>query len=676
MSENRLSSETSPYLKQHQDNPVWWQPWGDAAFEQAASQQKPVFLSIGYSTCYWCHVMEKDSFESPEVASVLNERFICIKVDREERPDVDQIYMDALVGLTGHGGWPMSVFLTPNRKPFWAGTYFPRAQFLKILVGLSDAWRNEPGKVVSSAQHIVEVLKSREGGERNTQTAKSGDSILDAVLPKGLAPLLGAFAERFDPQAGGFGDAPKFPPSTQVSLLLSLSRALKDSALGRQARHMALFTLEKMACGGIFDQIGGGFHRYSTDAEWLVPHFEKMLYDNALLAYTYLDAFQVSGNDFFGQVARKTLGYIARDLQDAEGCFYAAEDAGDVGKEGEFYVWKEEELKSLFNAEEYERFATHYRISSAGNFEHGNNILTVTDASAWMKTSEPEYIVLVGKLLEQRDQRVRPHCDRKVLAGWNGLAIRAFARGFQLLREDSLLSTATVAADVLLQRLFSGDALLRSYCEGQARHRACLDDYAYLIQGLRELYRASLDHKWLSLAVELQHLQDKCLWDSVREAYQYSEAPDLFMKKFELVDGATPSANAVSVENLQELSVLTQNLEFGERANRLLKTIAEVASQYSVACASFWLAGMRHVRGAVEIKFPGAPNGPGQGDFSEWAQRELDRDVYLRSEAEIGELGSESSGIILCAAGLCEPAREDSQSFRSDIAKRVSAPFI
>ena len=514
---NQLDKEKSPYLLQHKNNPVCWYAWGEEAFELARKENKPIFLSIGYSTCYWCHVMEKDSFEIQEVADILNKHFISIKVDREERPDVDQIYMDAVVGLTGRGGWPMTVFLTPKLEPFWGGTFFYRDKFIEILNKLNEAWTTDQKSVLTSATELTAALTKR-------------------VLPKGESKLseaafkkaLDGFGKEYDQQYAGFGPAPKFPPSSQISLLLRMN---KRSA-NKRALEMATETLESMARGGMYDHLGGGFHRYSTDKKWLVPHFEKMLYDNALLTVVYLEAFQLTGNKLFSSVARETLDYVLREMTSPEGGFYSAQDAGEVDKEGEFYVWKESELNMLLTSEEALEVKKVYAVSNAGNFEHGTNIFYFPKPTKWEEKYSTSISSAHKKLLTARDKRVHPHKDDKVLTAWNGMMIKAFSDGYRVLKDERYYAAAKKSAEFVKAKLFNEKGLFRRYRDGDARFAAYLDDYAYLIQGLIELYQCKFDEKWLVWAKELQDQLDKKLWDKEGSAYNYTEAKEaLFNKK-------------------------------------------------------------------------------------------------------------------------------------------------
>ena len=480
---NQLGNEKSPYLLQHKDNPVNWYAWGPEAFTAATEQEKPIFLSIGYSTCYWCHVMEGECFEDQAVADFLNDNFVNIKVDREERPDVDQIYMDAVVALTGQGGWPMSVFLAPDLKPFWGGTYFPKDQFLQILAALAEAWASEREKVLGQSAEITKVLT------RKLEKTEEFDA--NEVLKLSFNEL----ETHFDFHDGGFGPAPKFPPSQQIKFLL---REYIQSE-NKHAMLMSVRTLDRMARGGIFDHLGGGFARYSVDAKWLVPHFEKMLYDNALLADVYTEAYELlkqEGNlevaSMFESVARETLDYVLRDMKGEGGGFYSAEDAGKVGAEGEFYVFKDDELKDLLSDDEYELAVKLFQVSSEGNFEHNSNILHLTEDTPWADRLSESGKALREKLFAARAKRTRPHLDDKVLTAWNGMMISALAKGAQAFGESRYLSASVEAASFIESNLLKDGRLLRRYRDGESSIDGFLDDYAFFIEALINLYEPIL----------------------------------------------------------------------------------------------------------------------------------------------------------------------------------------
>lgn len=556
MHKNHLSEEKSPYLLQHKDNPVHWFAWGDEAFELAKKENKLVFLSIGYSTCYWCHMMEKDSFEHQDAADVLNKDFISVKVDREEHPDVDQIYMDAVMGLTGRGGWPLTVFLTPDRKPFFGGTFFWKAQFISILDQLQDHWQKDPQKILDTAEQITDVL------QKELAVAPAA-AMADDVFKLPFAQ----FQKNFDGIYGGFGGAPKFPQPSQLMLLTRMARRSGD----KEVLRMLDVTLTEMAKGGIYDHAGGGFHRYSTDARWFVPHFEKMLYDNAQLAFVYLEAFQLTGNQMYADVAQETLDYVLRDMTSPDGGFYSAQDAGEVNEEGDYYVWTWPVISTELKASgEISAFKSVFGIAEQGNWEHGKNVIYLPKSSSWedRQKLKPE----LDTLLQARSKREAPHLDDKILTSWNGLMISAFAKGYQVLADETYLAAAQKAASFIRERLAKGSELYRRYAGGEAKYPGTLDDYAFVIEGLLHLYESDFDPEWYAWARELQAKQDELFWDAEKGGYFFtaSQQTDLIVRKKESFDGAMPSGNAVAALNLLRLFGLGFETAHREKANRLL----------------------------------------------------------------------------------------------------------
>ncbi len=552
---------------QHQDNPVWWHAWGEEAFEAARKENKPIFLSIGYSTCHWCHVMEHESFEDQEVADLLNRDFISIKVDREERPDVDKIYMDAVVAMQGQGGWPTSVFLTPALKPFYGGTYFPKQQFMQLLRQVANAWGKEKEKVEGTAEGLTKHLNQQ--AVKVSQVGALNDSIFSASFRE--------LSFRFDARYGGFSGAPKFPPTMSLRLLLRIHRRTGNL----HALEMAERTLGQMARGGIYDHLGGGFHRYSTDMEWLTPHFEKMLYDNATLSYAYLEAFQLTKNEMYREVARQTLDYVLQEMTSPEGGFYSAEDADSEGVEGKFYVWTYEELKKHLNDLEFKKFSDVYGITEQGNFEHRSNILHLKEKQPWSVKKDSLIGSASQKLLKIRSQRIRPHRDDKVISSWNGLMIASFSKGYEVLGDNRYLSASQKAAEFISKHLIKNKELLRRYRDGEARFSADLDDYAYLIQGLLELYEANFDMTWIRLAEKLQAMQDEKLSDS-EGGYFFTveDDPNLIRRSKEYYDGALPNSNAVSVLNLLRLYGLTFRERYYEKAKKTLESSSLFLSKH------------------------------------------------------------------------------------------------
>ena len=550
---NRLSKERSPYLQQHAHNPVDWYPWGPEAFERARREDKPIFLSIGYSTCHWCHVMERESFEDEEIAKVLNELFVCIKVDREERPDIDQIYMTSVMRLTGSGGWPLTVFLTPDLRPFYGGTYFPpedrmgRHGIVSVARAVAEAWRTKREQILSSAGSLAEALAP------DILPAQGGSPGAEA-----LGAAEGQIAKMFDPVNGGFGGAPKFPRSHLLSFLLrSYKRTGDPATLDRVEK-----TLIAMAKGGMHDQLGGGFHRYSVDERWLVPHFEKMLYDQAILARSYLEAYRVTGNGAYAAVARDIFEYVLRDLLSPEGGFYSAEDADSEGVEGKFYVWTPAELGAALDAEDAALVAKTYGVTEEGNFEHGWSILHF-DPSAPLPPAETAARLAKARevLLSVRSKRIRPHRDEKVLADWNGLMIGALAEGGATLDEPRYAKAAARAADFVLTAMRRDGRLLHAWRDGEARIPAFLDDHAFLAGGLLDLYEATFDPRWLKEAIALAGDMNRLFSDEKAGGWFLTgtDGEKLLSRPKELYDGAVMSGNSMAALVLLRLGHLTAN---------------------------------------------------------------------------------------------------------------------
>ena len=577
---NRLIQEKSPYLLQHAYNPVEWYPWGDEAFAKARQEDKPVFLSIGYSTCHWCHVMERESFEDPEIAALLNRWFVSIKVDREEHPDLDQVYMSAVTALTGQGGWPLTVFLTPDRRPFFGGTYFPperrwqMAGMRELLPAVAEAWKTKREEILRSAEQLTAALNER------SQTGAPGTLSLEM-----LHAAFNQAAASFDASAGGFGAAPKFPRSHELSFLL---RYWARTGAG-QALEMATTTLDHLAQGGIHDHVGGGFHRYSTDARWLVPHFEKMLYDQALLACTYLEAYRAARRAEYADAARDIFDYVLRDLTDPRGGFYSAEDADSEGEEGKFYVWTPEEILRVVGQEEGELFNRFYGVTPDGHFEHRTSILHVEqpiEAFAKLKGLDAEQLAhrlaaSRARLLAARSERIRPHRDDKILTSWNGLMIAAFADGGATLDEPRYLAAARRAAEFILTTLLRDGRLLRRYRDGEARYPGTLEDYACFIDGLLALYEAEFDPRWLSHAKQLGAQMLDRFQDAQGGGFFLrgdDEAP-LIVRSKELYDGAMPSGNSVAVSVLLRLGRLTADRALEGAGRKALEAFARTLEQ-------------------------------------------------------------------------------------------------
>jgi hypothetical protein len=580
---NRLVLERSPYLLQHAHNPVSWYPWGDEAFEEARRSGRPVFLSVGYSTCHWCHVMERESFEDEAIARVLNERFVPIKVDREERPDVDAIYMTAVQLLTGGGGWPMSVWLTPEREPFFGGTYFPPRDgargemrgFLGILEEIAQLYANDRERVRGATGSLVAAVRTALASHAAPASAPPGPEPIEAAV----ATLRRSFDERH----GGLDRAPKFPSNLPARLLLRVHRRTRDP----EPLRMATLTLEKMAAGGIHDQLGGGFHRYSTDAEWLVPHFEKMLYDNALLALAYAEAWQVTQRRDLARVARQTLDYLVREMTSPEGALYSATDADSEGEEGRFFTWDEKEIRDRLGADA-ERFVRFHGVTPEGNFE-GRNILWVPrpDEDAWEALAPAR-----AALQEVREARVHPLRDEKVLAGWNGLAISALAFGGRVLGEPRLVAAAARAAEFVLANLVVDGRLQRTWLDGKAGVPAFLEDHAFLAQGLLDVYEATFEVRYLEAALDVSERLEALFGDPAGGGW-FTTAKDhelLLAREKPTHDGAEPSGASVALLNALRLSAFTTDDRWRRSAEGALRHYARVLEERPLALAEMLLA--------------------------------------------------------------------------------------
>jgi uncharacterized protein YyaL (SSP411 family) len=567
---NRLAGEQSPYLLQHKDNPVDWYPWGPEAFARARREKKPVFLSIGYSTCHWCHVMAHESFENQGVAELVNRDFVAIKVDREERPDVDDIYMTAVQTMTGTGGWPLSLFLTPEGKPFYGGTYFPpddrwgRPGFRSLLSAIAHAWESRPEELEASAgellAHLEKASKGLPGGE--------------LVGPEVLENAARALAADFDPVEGGFGGAPKFPPAMRLELLIRLARRTGDPS----ARSMAEATLEKMAAGGLYDQVGGGFHRYSVDAKWLVPHFEKMLYDNAMLARVYLLAARAFGREDFRGIARETLDYLLREMTPAAGGFFAAQDADSGGHEGTFYVWNPASVREAVGEEAAPIVCARFGVTAAGNFEGGETVLSAARglaqlASDFGRSREDIAAILEAaraRMYAARSRRARPGTDDKLLTDWTALAVSAFALAARLCREARYEQAARDAAERILRSCRRDGQLLHRERNGQADIAGFSSDYALFAEALLDLYEATFEPRYFREAVALQDELDRRFADPRGGYFLSSEAHDgLILRPRELYDGVTPSTGSVAASNLLRLASFTGEKRWRERAERI-----------------------------------------------------------------------------------------------------------
>ena len=593
---NRLINEKSPYLLQHAYNPVDWHAWNKEAFEKARVENKPIFLSIGYSTCHWCHVMEKESFEDVEVAQLMNEAFVSIKVDREERPDLDHVYMTVCQMMTGGGGWPLTIMMTPEKKPFFAATYIPkgsrfgRTGLVELIPRISEVWRDRNKEVLDSAENMTAALQSLE-------KESSGEPIDAGVLDKAYQEL----AQRFDRTYGGFSGAPKFPTSHNFFFMLRYWRR-KDQ---QEALAMVEKTLQEIRWGGIFDQIGFGFHRYSTDKEWLVPHFEKMLYDQAMLALAYLETYQATGNTTYSETAREIFTYVLRDMRSPEGGFFSAEDADSEGKEGKFYLWTEQEIREILPADEANLIVRAFHVERNGNFREeasgktlGANILftgkSLPDMASEMNLPVEELEKKIdsarNRLFEVRERRIHPHKDDKILTDWNGLMIAALARGAQVLGEKAYSDAAEDAVDFILKKMRGPDGrLLHRYREGEASIVAHLDDYAFLVWGLIETYEATFHARLLKTALELNRDMIIHFWDEKRGGLYFTsdDAENLIVRKKEVYDGALPSGNAVAMLNLLRLGRYTGDANLEDRAFKIQSAFSEEVRQFPSGYTQF-----------------------------------------------------------------------------------------
>jgi uncharacterized protein YyaL (SSP411 family) len=606
---NNLINETSPYLLQHAHNPVDWYPWGEAALSRARAENKPILLSIGYSACHWCHVMEHESFENEDIASLMNENFVNIKVDREERPDLDQIYMNAVQMMTGHGGWPMTMFLTPEGVPFYGGTYFPpsdrynMAGFPRILASVAEAYRSQPEQVASTASTMLGEL--RRVGLAETSRELLTTEILDSAFRR--------IAANYDRTNGGFGGAPKFPPAMNLDFFLHTYHRTGSN----EALEMVEHTARKMAEGGMYDQLGGGFHRYSVDAQWLAPHFEKMLYDNALLSRMYLHTYQVSKNPEARRVAEETLDYVVREMTDARGGFYSSQDADSEGEEGKFFVWSRQAVLDLLGERDGDLFCEYFDVTEGGNFE-GQNILHITssieDVAVRNKISVEQLQATIKtgrqKLFELREQKVKPDRDEKVLTAWNGLMLASLAEASAILERSDYRSVAEANAHFLLAHLQKDGLLLRSYKDGEAKLNAYLEDYACLIHGLISLYEATGELTWIESAVSLADKMIEQFWDESAGGFFFTgnRHEQLIVRTKEFMDNATPSGNSIATLSLLRLALLTGNEDYRRRATAVLRLSADQIRRYPSAFGFALSAVDFYLDSPLEVVIVGSPD--------------------------------------------------------------------
>jgi uncharacterized protein YyaL (SSP411 family) len=578
---NRLIHETSPYLLQHAHNPVDWYPWGEEALSRAKKEDRPILLSIGYSSCHWCHVMEKESFENEEIAGIMNLRFINIKVDREERPDLDELYMNAVQMMTGSGGWPMTVFLTPDLIPFHAGTYFPPEDrgrmpgFSKVLVVVSDYYRSHREEVEKMEAQLKQALR------QIVEVVPSQEAVSDKVLSKAF----NALESQFDPIYGGFGNAPKFPSSMALTFLL---RYWKSTG-SKKALEMVEKSLEMMANGGIYDHMGGGFHRYSVDERWLIPHFEKMLYDNALLSRTYFEAYQATKKERYRRVGEEILNYVLREMKSPNGGFYSTQDADSEGEEGKFYVWTRDEIKGVLGKEKGTPFCAYYGVATEGNFEGGRSVLNIASTLEkvselyGMPVAELEKVLIEGrqKLYAERERRARPGRDEKILTSWNGLMISGFVDGFRVTGNEKYLKGAVEAARFIWKMRKDGH-LMRVFNRGKSRVKGYSEDYAFFTQALIDLYEATFETEWLKEAEDLNRRMIDQFWDERNGGFFFTgkENESLIARSKNPYDNAIPSANSIAVFNLIKLGYLTGEESLKQKAEQILRLFYNFLDQH------------------------------------------------------------------------------------------------
>ena len=596
---NRLSQESSPYLLQHASNPVDWNPWGEEALTASREQDKPILLSIGYSACHWCHVMEHESFENEEIAEVMNDEFINIKVDREERPDLDAIYMNFVQMTTGSGGWPLTVFLTPDLVPFYGGTYFPpddrygRPGFKRLLEQIKEAYRLRRGEIEKGQAETIRKLQEA------SQWSIAEEVIQETVLDDAY----NGCRQQFDSHHGGFGGAPKFPSAMVLASLLRYSMR-RDSA---SALDMASLTLDEMARGGIYDQLGGGFHRYSVDERWLIPHFEKMLYDNALLARVYLEAHQLTGNPFYRTVVEETLDYVGREMRHPTGGFYSAQDADSEGEEGKFYAWTPHEIVEVLGEQDARIFNDYFDVTSTGNFEGSNVLHPRLEFAAHASNigiSPAQLTDLLAqarqKLFQVRETRIKPGLDDKVLASWNGLMLTAFAEAAFTLDRPDYLEIAVSNAEFLSSQMVTEVRLFRTWKDGHAKLNGYLEDYALVVEGWIATYQATGDIRWLDDAAELTEAQIQLFWDPEDRDFYFtpSDHERLLVRHKEYMDNATPSGNAVACFNLLRLAKILGKKDYREKAEHMLGRVSRALSRHPLAFG-YWFQALDFYLGPV-----------------------------------------------------------------------------
>jgi uncharacterized protein YyaL (SSP411 family) len=664
---NHLAGETSPYLLQHANNPVDWRPWGDEALALSRTERRPILLSIGYAACHWCHVMERESFENEATAAIMNQHFVCIKVDREERPDLDAIYMQATQAMTGHGGWPMTVFLTPEGEPFYAGTYFPpedrhgMPSFTRVLLGVSDAWTNRPDSVERTTASMRELYAA------STERTRASGSLDEGLLSRAMSSMV----QRYEPRFGGFDGAPKFPPTMTLDFALRQWARTGEA----QALEMAEHTFRAMARGGIYDQVGGGFARYSVDAEWLVPHFEKMLYDNALLVRLGAHLWQATGDAEARRVTEETLGWLTREMTSPEGGFYSSLDADSEGHEGRYYVWDAAELDTLLG-EDASLLKAYWGVTTEGNFE-GRNILFVprdpAEVARAEDVTEPELRTAIERaqrlLYDARERRVRPGRDEKILAGWNGLMLRGIAEAARAFGDEAMRDVAVRNGEFLFRTLVREGGVLRSYKDGIAKIPGFLEDYAAVALGALALYQLTFDRTWLDRARALADQILARFWDEEAAAFfdTASDTEPLVTRPRDVTDNAIPSGNSMAAELLLILGDIFAAGEYTQRGSYVLETMAEPMARFPTAFGHALGAADLAVRGAVEVALAGDA-----GDARLQALARVVNERYVPSLVLAAGAGDAMQGITLfegrtpgeptayvCRAYACDAPTDD-----------------
>ncbi|MFL0250962.1 thioredoxin domain-containing protein [Clostridium neuense] len=650
---NRLANEKSPYLLQHAHNPVDWYPWGDEAFNKAKSEDKPIFLSIGYSTCHWCHVMEGESFEDQEVADLMNQTFVSIKVDKEERPDIDNIYMAICQAMTGSGGWPLTIFMTPEKKPFFSATYIPkeskygRMGMMDLIKKVDYLWSTDKKSLVSSAEKLARELHNIYAGEK-------GKGINQYALEEAVTDLGGLFDEQY----GGFGTAPKFPsPHNLLFLLRDYKRNNNKDSL-----NMVTKTLDAMAMGGIFDHVGFGFHRYSTDRKWLLPHFEKMLYDQAMIALAYIETYEVTQNDKYKLICDRIFEYIMSDMKSREGAFYSAEDADSEGVEGKFYVWRVEGIRKILNEEDAKLAVKMYGMKEEGNFRdeatgklEGLNILhfekDLEVLSKELNLSEAALKARLEKirrqLKEARDKRIRPSRDEKILTDWNGLIIAALARGGRIFNNEEYIKTAEIAANFFLNSIKENGRLLHRYIDGQWNFKGNIDDYAFLVFGLLELYEATFDLNYLKEAFSLNNEAINLFWDDEQGGFYFTpkDGEDIIIRTKEVYDGAIPSGNSIQFLNLIKLSRISGDSKLENYADELQKVFSRTVEGSPLGYTQFLCAVDYLIGPSYEIVISGDRN----SEDTKKMLRQLNRSFVPNKVVIFNPINEEDSELIKIA---------------------------